>query len=394
MHFIDRVAGTFLCLLVAPWGAWKRWFGRLEAAPVRRVVLFKLFGMGSLIAATPLFLALRRHFPGLRLTLVTFEKNRVLAESWKEIDEVLTLRSDGLAHFLCDAARIWERLRQNRNDVAIDLEFFVLFTALMAFASGCRRRVGFHCATAGRHFLFTDTVPFDRNRHISQNFMALMRPFGVLEDELDVERAVLAVPETKNVNIESVFERLRLKKPFGVMNPNASGLALERRWPMKSFQELIRRLIQIQPAVQIVLIGELGEKGYVEELLATGDVPLGNRVVNAAGQTTVLELAELLRHAAYVVTNDSGPMHLAAIFHTPTISLFGPESPVLYRPMNPQNISLFARNFPCSPCMSLSNAKRAACNGKNRCMEQISVDEVVQIVQKWLPSQKGPQHEV
>jgi 3-deoxy-D-manno-octulosonic-acid transferase/heptosyltransferase-1 len=140
------------------------------------------------------------------------------------------------------------------------------------------------------------------------------------------------------------------------VNPSA-------RWKTKlwdKFAELIRRL----PRERVVLTGSAAERDQVEKI-AQG-------CQNVAGQTDLFELGELYRRCAVVITNDSGPMHLAAAVGTPVVAIFGPTDPALTGPYGKQHV-VIRSGIPCSPCM------KGECFHAPRmeCMQLISVEQVL-----------------
>ena len=87
------------------------------------------------------------------------------------------------------------------------------------------------------------------------------------------------------------------------------------------------------------------------------------------------ELCALLQRSALLITNDSGPLHLAEALATPTVSFFGPETPLLYGPTGDNQV-VFYKGIYCSPCLNVHNQKQAPCKGNNVCMKLINPDEV------------------
>jgi ADP-heptose:LPS heptosyltransferase len=98
-----------------------------------------------------------------------------------------------------------------------------------------------------------------------------------------------------------------------------------------------------------------------------------DRCISFAGHSALADLPALYSLAALMVTNDSGPAHFAAASGLPTIVLFGPETPNLYRPLG-NSTSIYA-GLACSPCVSANNHRKSACND-NVCMRAISVEQV------------------
>jgi ADP-heptose:LPS heptosyltransferase len=119
----------------------------------------------------------------------------------------------------------------------------------------------------------------------------------------------------------------------------------------------------------VVITGSPDEREGAERLAAGG----GPRAVSFAGRSTLAELPALYSHAALMVTNDSGPAHFSAAVGLPTIVLFGPETPHLYKPLG--NARALYAGLACSPCVSAHNHRKTACTD-NVCMRAISVDDV------------------
>ncbi|MFZ1992294.1 MAG: glycosyltransferase family 9 protein, partial [Alphaproteobacteria bacterium] len=159
------------------------------------------------------------------------------------------------------------------------------------------------------------------------------------------------------------------------------GLFLHRRWPVEQFEQFIRAFRAKHPQVKVVLIGGAGDAAYVGSLhaaLATDD-----GVVNLAGKTSMRGLLGLLEHAALLVSNDSGPVHFADGYKTPTVALFGPETPLLYRPLKHDAIVLYASRY-CSPCMNVfANKDFKGCRD-NLCMKDIPVTQVLEAAESLL----------
>jgi ADP-heptose:LPS heptosyltransferase len=179
--------------------------------------------------------------------------------------------------------------------------------------------------------------------------------------------------------IQSVTDKLRdarLTDPDAptvlvLINPNSSAIFPLRKWPALQFTSLCRRLLDTRPELRIAITGGRSERQEAETLAQQVGSP---RCVNFAGQTTFSELLALYALASVMVTNDSGPAHFASLADLPTVVLFGPETPRLYRPLGDRVRPIYA-GFACSPCVSVYNAKRSPCRN-NRCLQTISVEQV------------------
>lgn len=384
MKLVDYCVGGLLCALI---GFTRKVFfpvdpsRKLAALPVRSIAVLKFLGMGSILQAIPMIAALRERFPGARLTLVTSADNRAFAHLVPYFDEVLTIelsRPLGLAR---DLVRTLARLRAQRLDLLLDLEFFSNFSGFYSAFAGATWSVGFATPKSFRNWIYCEVVSFDHGRHIADIFYKVARALGLppkpvagaraLRHLLDSGRLKLDRPATER----AVDDALRAggwtgKRPLVVVNVNAGPLNLNRRWPLESFATLIGQL-QARGA-SVALIGGRAESAYVADLIRR----LADRtnVHDLSGQVDVAGLILLLARADLYLGNDSGPLHLAESVGTRTVSFFGPETPRLYGPVGPEHL-VFYKELPCSPCLNVYNQKSSDC-GDNQCLKQITVDEV------------------
>ena len=121
-----------------------------------------------------------------------------------------------------------------------------------------------------------------------------------------------------------------------------------KQWPLDRYRELIEGLLKQKPDSRIVLFGSPGELGMIEEL-AGG---LGQRVLVAAGRTTVKEVAALIELCDLLVCNDSGLMHVAVAMGTPVVAIYGPTDIRRTAPLGERN-TVIRHDIACSPCFRL-----------------------------------------
>ena len=154
-----------------------------------------------------------------------------------------------------------------------------------------------------------------------------------------------------------------------------------RRWPEKYFIELIDRISE-RGLGRVVLLGAPDEAAFVDGLRRRLKRP--EAVIDVAGKSTLNELMGILAAADLLVTNDSGPLHLAGALGTKTVSFFGPETPSLYGPAGEGHEVLYS-GIDCSPCINIYNAKTVRCmRGEPECLSRIEVAEAFEAVKKAL----------
>lgn len=382
----DQRLGWLVCALLQPWRLWRR-ARRVEERAPRRILCVKFWGIGSLQMLTPAAEHLRRTHPAARVDLLSLAENAAFARGLNVFDRVETLdvRSRrgplGWARLFGRIVSLTRRLRRERYDLVFDFEFFTRFSAVVTLASGARRTHGFAAPRVWRGGFHDETVPFNRYWHVARNFRALAGgENGSVVEAQDVVPFDVTPEDSRGAREALERAGLSWERPFIVLNPNAGQLSLERRWPKNAFVDLARAL-RDEDGLPVVLVGAAGEREYVSEiereLAARAPLPRGT-FANVAGELSIGALAALLARAACVVTNDSGPMHVAAALGTPTVGLFGPETPVMYAPLGVSAVSLW-RPPACSPCINVHDNKRSTCiHGQPECLVGIGVDEVLE----------------
>ena len=389
MRRIDRLAGVPLCFLATIilklW--WQFW--RKPPRPIQRILFVELSEMGSTILADP---AMRKAHErtGAENYFVIFARNADSLEIMGTIAQrnVFTIRTNSFWHLTFDTLAFLFWTRRNAIDTVIDLELFSRFTGLLTGLSGADRRIGFYRFNNEglyRGDMLTHRVAYNPHIHIAKNFIALVNallsdaptvPYSktFIDDNeiiLPVKQATASARDATMTKIKSlVSPRDTSQHRLVLINPNAGEMLPQRRWMPGRFVALIRRVLAAHDDVLVLITGALHEREEAEKLAAQC---ASDRCVSIAGSLAITELPALFSLATLMVTNDSGPAHFSAACGLPTIVLFGPETPDLYRPLG--NSTAIYAGLACSPCVSASNHRKSACED-NVCMAAISVDQV------------------
>ncbi|HBA89285.1 MAG TPA: hypothetical protein DCZ75_15255 [Geobacter sp.] len=374
MKTIDRYAGGFLCLLLEFCQRLRCPFQRHEKRPYRRILLMKFFGLGSILLATPMLRAIKLRHPEASIGFLTFAGNREMVERLGLADVIYTLRTDTPAHFAGDLFGTLRGLRRDSYDVAIDMEFFSKFSTIVTYLSGSPMRIGYFLRQMWRGNLLTEQVYYNHYKHITEVFAALAAPLDVSVTDYSLQPPVISADDRRRADALLAREGIEAGDLLIAFNVNVSDLSYERRWSQDEFLELARGLLS-ELKVRLLFIGAPSEAAHVTEtvrLLGSGD-----RVVNLAGKTTLGELLCVMERCRMLVTNDSGPLHLAASLGVATASFFGPETPMLYGPKGGDAL-VFYEGLYCSPCLNVFNVKTAPCNGENVCMRRIEAGKVLE----------------
>lgn len=372
MRWLDRLLGVPLCWLVS---LFHRRGWRSSAQP-RTILVTKFFGLGSVLLSVPFLQNLHSCFPAAQLIYLSFSSNRELLSKLPVRCRAMTIDTSSLVSFVRDTIAVVIRLRRAQVDFVFDLEFFSKYSTLMSVLSGANVRVGYDLPAYWRRGNLTHPVQLDRTKHVMDVFAQQLDVLGIPYE------TPASPPQLEPTLAEqaSMLRKLRLHAngvEMVAVNINAGSTSLERRWPPERFLDVVERLLDENPKRRFYFTGSADERCYVQAALEARS-RLSKHVVNCAGLLTLGEMLALLARCRFLLTSDSGPMHLAAAVGTPVVALFGPESPQFYGPSGPAVV--IYRALKCSPCLNIYNAKMFTCPYNAQCMREISVEDVLQAI--------------
>jgi len=324
--------------------------------------------LGDAVMTTPALQRLRARFPAARLAILTPAKLAPLWQGHPDLDEVVEMPPGGT---LWATARL---VRGGRYDLALVLPNSPR-AALECWLGGVPRRVG--RAAGWRDWLLTRAVPDRPGRapmrkldarevrrriaaapaapvsdpppaaHQSHDYLHLVAALGADPGPLPPR---LAVKEAEVAEALAAFLPPGSGEAPGLLlglNPGAE-YGPAKRWPAEHFIAAAREVTDRVGPCRWLVFGAAADRALAERI-ALG---VGPAAVNLAGRTSLRELMALLRACRVVLTNDTGPMHLAAALGTPVVALFGSTSPVLTGPGLPGDPRhrLLRGEAACAPC--------------------------------------------
>ncbi|MBI4227113.1 MAG: glycosyltransferase family 9 protein [Candidatus Omnitrophica bacterium] len=343
------------------------------------IVLSKYFGMGSILLMIPLLQSIRKRCPSARVVFLSFSTNAALVRLLPEVDDLLPIRTQ-LLPLIWDTVAAILRLWRMGARCFLDLEFFSRYSALVSFCSGAAIRSGFHTLSlSSRGRLLTHRVHWNPYRHATDNFLAVGEAVGFLRTDARIQ---LRWPPDPSTGHEDGVGRWKFPGPYAVFHPTARTLPHLKAYPPDRWRRLAE-LLQQRAGLQIVYVGDAGPDD--RRFFPEGGASFCH---NLFAKTTFTELVAIVEQAACLVSVDSGVAHLAALFQVPTLTLFGPDAPVLYMPRNPNGEILY-QGLHCSPCVNLLTGKDSDCRD-NVCIRGWDPDEVCRRVLRLLERCQTP----
>ncbi|MDE3225058.1 MAG: lipopolysaccharide heptosyltransferase II [Nitrospirota bacterium] len=346
---------------------------------VRRLVVRGPNWIGDAVMCEPAFCEVRRLFPAAEITVLVKPTIAELLAHHPAVDHRLVYEDRRQHAGLAGKWALAEELRRRRFDLAILFQN-AFEAALISFLAGIPRRYGY--ATDGRGWLLTD--PIERGerticKHQVQYYLDLLRPLGA-QGTTASPRLFLSEPEERHMAAR-LAERGVGAGDFVIgLNPGST-YGGAKRWLPDRFAETAERLAgdqtQCGRSVRVVIVGAKGEETLGQSIAERLHVP----AVVLSGQTTVRELMAVTKRCDLFLTNDTGPMHIAAAFGVPVVAVFGPTDHRTTSPVGGGH-TIVRQPVDCAPCLLRE------CPIDHRCMTRVTVDEVYAAAGELLEKQK------
>lgn len=321
--------------------------------------------LGDAVMATPVLHDLKTAMPDAHCTVLCHEAIANLLQHNPYIDNFLIFsREKKRTH--AEKARIFSQLQTQSFDIGILLTRS--FSSAWWFYKGhVRKRIGF--CDHFRSLLLTDGLKIkdtEESEHQVITYKRLLDPLKIMRSTTAPE---LFLQDQERKNARALLQKEGIcdhHKIIGV-NPGAA-FGSAKCWPPEYFVELAKRF-QSEPNTRLIFFSDAPGKPLVDDICEK----CPTNTVNLANKTNLRSLLALISECHAFLSNDSGPMHVAAALKTPLIALFGSTNDVKTGPYG--KATVIHKHVACSPCYKRS------CPIDFRCMKSITVDEVVHAIQ-------------
>ncbi|PIP19908.1 MAG: hypothetical protein COT38_02645 [Candidatus Omnitrophica bacterium CG08_land_8_20_14_0_20_41_16] len=333
-----------------------------------KLLIIKLSSLGDVILSIAGIRAIREKFPHYEISLLVGVESKDVLLRCPYIDKLLVVdlkNKDKGIKGLLGAARI---LRKKNFDLVVDLQNSRLSHAL-SFLSLSLNRYGYDNKKLG--FLLNHRQKDDQPKigPVEHQF----RMLKLLGIDLKDNHLELWPSSDDEEYVENLLNTQWLsdgQKVVGI-NINASKRWITKCWPKERIAKLCDELGLRN--IRVVITGTQGDLLDANTLIK---MVKNTKIINACAKTTVNQLVCLIKRCAVYISADSSPLHIAAAVKTPIIALFGPTEPIRHMPPA-KDFVIIRKELPCSPCY------KPKCRHR-RCMNMITVEEVLQAIDKFL----------
>jgi lipopolysaccharide heptosyltransferase I len=350
-----------------------------------KILVIKPSSLGDVIHALPFLKALKDTFPKSQVDWVISKQLKGIIENNPLINRTIVFDKDSwkkvrnLPDTLSEISSLKRKLNAKQYDMVVDLQG-LLRSGLIARSTSARSRIGFKDAREGSRFLYDKKVTVNGSLHAVDKCLEVAKAIGAKVHKV---KFPLTVDKTAKANVKKLLGNI---KEYIVVVPSARWIS--KRWPAEKFASLINKL-----SVPCVISGSRGDRKIAQSIIdlisdknqippikKEGEGGFFDNTINLCGKTDLRELVALMAGAKAVVSNDSGPMHIAAALNVPVIGIFGPTDPAKTGPYGWQKnkkLMVMKAGVSCSPC------RKKKCPDLI-CMNNISASKVLNALKEYL----------
>ncbi|MFW6269095.1 MAG: glycosyltransferase N-terminal domain-containing protein [Bacillota bacterium] len=343
---------------------------------VNKILLIRLSAIGDVIHALPAARAVRKAYPEAEISWLVENKARELVETNPNLDHtILFPKNTWKKEFknnklkaLKEVRTYFKKFRKKEFDLVLDLHG-LFKSALPAYLSKSKILAGSAEGREGSTLFYDKKIQFSPGKiHQVDKNLELASGIGGNGKKVNFD-IVNTLQDRENIN--HLFKKWGLANISGddsqilaAINPCTTWES--KNWIQEKYVELADKLIN-KYGCQVIFTGGPGDIAYIKEIVNK----MEEKAYNAAGKTSIRELAVLYKKADVYIGGDTGPMHLAAAVELPVIALMGPTDPATHGPYGSNNI-VIQKELDCKNCW------QRKCKKGYKCMQEIEVEEVLQ----------------
>jgi ADP-heptose:LPS heptosyltransferase len=331
--------------------------------PPRKVALLRASRIGDFLCAVPAFRALRTALPGAEITMVTLPLLRDLAVRSPYLDRFVAFPGfPGIAEQFFDARRataFFQQMQAEQFDLAVQMQGSGVYSNPFTLMLGARMTAGF-VRPGDPPGPLDAALPIPEHEHEVRRMLALTTFLGAPPQGEELEYPLWPEDHAAAEALVAGAER-----PLIGLHPGAR--ARTRRWALDRFAAVGVQLRRRYGGT-FVILGDAEERPAAGMLAQQVDGPC----LNLAGRTSLAVLGAVIAQLAVLVTNDSGPAHVAYALGTPTVTVLGGGRPAAYVPLMDGPYRILSYEVPCRPC------DYADCPVGYTCLEGVTVQQAVE----------------
>ncbi len=335
-----------------------------------RFLIMSTTGIGDTLWGTPAIRALKETFPESYIGVLTNPSGFELLKENPNINDLFIFRR-GLGGIF-SLPGLLNALRKKKFEVSFIFHASDRIIWPVSFFTGASEIIGIKGQNKDLDFVLTRAIDLQKDIHGIETRLKLVQNVGAST----IDRTISVHLTSKDREIaERFLKNNDINEGLLLVGLHPGAQKPFKCWPSKNFIA-VGNILADKFRCKIIVTGDAAEKALAQDVASKVKV-----ATSVAGRFSLRETAAIIEKMDIFITNDTGPMHIALALKTLTIALFSPTDPKLCGPYNAESATVIAKPPLCDPCIGKK------CD-KPKCMEQITVEEVVAKAESWLRSRK------
>jgi heptosyltransferase I len=334
---------------------------------IKKILIIKPSALGDIVQAMPAACCLAKSFPDAQIHWFVRPECAALLENHPCIHKIILFRRKELGKWwykpdaFAELVRLIKQLRQEKYDIVFDFQGRFR-SAIFAFFSGCKQRIGMTGTQEITGLFYTKKIA-QSSTHLVGYFLDMVCSAGAKKTkcEFGLKPQPKAIAETQKILSGNKIDT----DNYACFVPSATVEA--KKWPIENFAALAEK-VNAKYRCSIVAIGTESEKPVAEKLKALAKTP----VISLAGKTNIGQLIALLAGAKVVVSNDTGPAHIASALGVPMVLIFGFT--------NPSRVGPYGRNETVAAIDADKRGDVVESNNPNHNIKNVTVENVFELI--------------
>ncbi|MFA5512301.1 MAG: glycosyltransferase family 9 protein [Candidatus Kapaibacterium sp.] len=324
----------------------------------KNIAVFHTAFIGDVVLSLPFIQEIKNNNHSAKITFITTPAAKVITQVCDAIDESVVFDKRNAHKGLYGAKVFSNFLNEYGFDLYICLHKYFRSSLISSMIKNSYK-IGFNDAVMP--WIYDKKVKYHRNIHEIERILEFLKVFDI-KPKLSLKDVVISIGD---VDVDVVNKLLASTNNYIVVSPGS--VWETKRWTESAFISLIK--LFHNAGINVVLTGSESEKNLCDRISKASDV------LNLAGKTNLAQTIEVISRAKLIITNDSAPTHLAGLVNTPTITIYGPTSPIFgFYPRSDNSSIIRNETLPCSPCR-IHGGKRCPIN-THECMTSIKPEIV------------------
>ena len=337
----------------------------------KKILISRTDRLGDVVLSTPVIKSLRQAYPDAHIAMMVRPYTVDVVAGNLDLNEVIVCDKKGIHKSWLSSIRFASWLKRKQFDLALILHSTNRIH-IISWLANIKRRVGWNRKMG---FLLTDKLPYLKREALKHEMDYNFEMLEYLNIPVVSREPVVYVPEEVEEKVRKLLEKEGIKESdkYIAVHPDAS--CRSKKWPLDRFEALCSKAGK-EKKIKCVIIGGPGSEALGKRIKRSNK----DYICDLTGKLTIKETSAVLKNAVVVVSNDSGPVHLATGVGTPVIAIFGRThkdlGPNVWGPVGKNDIVL-QKNVECEECYP------QACPKDYECLRALSVEEVYSKIQKY-----------